>query len=106
MAGRWSKTIFLGSLVAMLAACSAARSVSFDDARIAEEIKGAIHEDHIDEVTVSVKNRRVTLEGIVDSQEQSDQARRDAERIDGVVAVSNQIRVRTRARIAGASSPR
>jgi hypothetical protein len=96
MVGRWSRTIFLGSFVAMLAACSAARSASFDDARIAEEINGTIHKDHIDEVTVSVKNGRVTLRGIVDSSEQSDQARRDSERVDGVGAVSNQIRVRTR----------
>lgn len=101
MTGKWSQAIFLGSVVAMLAACAATRSVSFDDARIAEEINRAFHGDNIDGVTVSVSNGRATLTGIVDSEEQSDRARRDAERVDGVVAVSNQIRVRTQARIPG-----
>jgi osmotically-inducible protein OsmY len=77
----------------MLVSC-ASRVSSFDDARIAEDVTGVLRADHIDGVSVYVKNGRVTLVGVVDTQEQSVQARRDAERVDGVASVTNDIETR------------
>ena len=74
-------------------ACTFSRTASFDDARIAENVAGALREDHIEGITVSVTHGRVTLVGIVPTRGERDEAEVDAERVPGVVAVENQIEV-------------
>ena len=78
----------------ILMSCAESRSASFDDARIAEDVKGALSADHMDAVSVDVRNGRVTLVGILATQEEKLQAQRDAERVDGVVSVKNEVEVR------------
>src|ERR1700694_2520173 len=88
------QTMRAAACVLLTLTCATGRTASFDDARIAEDVTGTLHDDHIENVTVSVKNGRVTLVGIVDSEDQRELAGRDAERVPGVVAISNQISVR------------
>jgi len=86
--------IFFPVVIAILTSCAASRSSSFDDARIAEDVKGAVSADHLDAVSVYVTNGRVTLVGIVATQEDKLRAQRDAERVDGVTSVANEVEVR------------
>ena len=74
-------------------ACTSTRTASFDDARIAENVVGALREDRIEGITVSVTHGRVKLVGIVATRGERDEAEVDAERVPGVVAVENQIEV-------------
>lgn len=67
---------------------------SFDDARIKEDVAGALNADHIYNVTVSVSGGRVMLVGTVPNALAREGATRDAERVAGVVAVDNRIEVR------------
>lgn len=78
----------------MLMSCAASRSSSFDDARIIEDVKAALSADHLDAVSVRVTSGRVTLVGIVATQEDKLQAQRDAERVDGVISVANEVELR------------
>jgi len=85
-------------LIALLASivivsCASSRSASFDDARIKEDVVGALHGDHLQGIEVSVTNGHVTLVGLLPSDADRGLATADAERVPGVVAVDNQIAV-------------
>jgi osmotically-inducible protein OsmY len=74
-------------------ACTSSRTASFDDARIEEEVAGALRADHIDGIAVSVKAGCVTLTGIVATRAERDEASSIAERVPGVISIANQIEV-------------
>ena len=71
--------------------CFSTRPVNFDDARISDDTLGALHAEHIDEVTVDVANGHVTLAGSATAEE-IQHAVALAERVDGVRSVKNAIR--------------
>jgi osmotically-inducible protein OsmY len=81
------------AVLLLAAACTSTRPASFDDARITEDVAGALRADHINGIMVSVTSGRVRLAGIVPTREQRELAALDAERVPGVVAVENQIEV-------------
>ncbi|MDQ6800498.1 MAG: BON domain-containing protein [Acidobacteriota bacterium] len=81
----------LALLLATSAGCFSGRQATSDDARISDEIRGALHTDRIDEVTVDVANGHVRLSGSATA-EQIERAVFDAERVDGVRSVKSTIR--------------
>jgi osmotically-inducible protein OsmY len=78
-------------LLVVSAGCFTARRATSEDARISDDILGALHTDHIDDVTVDVVNGRVTLSGS-GTADQIQRAVADAERVEGVRSVKNKIR--------------
>ncbi|HEY6895437.1 MAG TPA: BON domain-containing protein [Rhodanobacteraceae bacterium] len=87
----WRRRLFVVLASALMTACASTRSVSFDDARIKEDVAGALNADHLQGIQVSVVNGRVTLIGLVATDAARAEAGADAERVPGVVAVDNQI---------------
>jgi osmotically-inducible protein OsmY len=79
--------LFLG----ISAGCFSGRQATSEDARISDDILGALHSDQIDDVTVDVSNGGVTLSGSATA-EQIQRAVSDAERVAGVRSVKNAIR--------------
>ena len=86
----------LGAALLITASCASSRSASFDDARIKEDVTGALIADHIEGITVSVSQGRVTLVGLVPGVKDRQLAVMDAERVPGVRFVDDQIEVRSR----------
>ncbi|MEO8035661.1 MAG: BON domain-containing protein [Acidobacteriota bacterium] len=78
-------------LLSLLASCGTTASSA--DATLQGSIVAVLHGDHLDDVRVMVHNRRVVLDGTVGSQEERDQAQSDAERVDGVLAVRNNLKI-------------
>lgn len=85
--------LVFGSTFLLVLGLSCASSSSSADATLQGSIVAALHGDHLDDVRVTVHNRRVMLDGTVGSQEERDQAQSDAERVDGVMAVHNNLRI-------------
>jgi len=73
--------------------CAGSRTASFDDARIKEDVIGALNGDHLKGIEVSVTSGHVILVGLVPSDAARALAATDAERVPGVVSVDNQIDV-------------
>jgi osmotically-inducible protein OsmY len=69
--------------------------VTSQDATLQEEIADSLHRDHLDTIMVTVREARVTLSGVVSSEADRMLARRDAEQVEGVKAVVNNVRVGT-----------
>ena len=67
--------------------------VTSDDATLQERIVDNLHGDHLDSITVVVSHGRATLEGTAPSAAAREAARRDAEQIEGVKAVVNNVQV-------------
>lgn len=78
-------------LLSLIASCGTTASSA--DATLQGSIVAVLHGDHLDDVHVEVHNSRAVLAGTVGSQEERDQAQSDAERVDGVVAVRNNLKI-------------
>ena len=79
--------------MALLSASSCATSKSADDATLQDLIATNLHADHLEHVTVVVSKRRATLTGSVASREELEAARKDAEVVDGVTSVRNEVEI-------------
>jgi|GEM_PF-5524600 len=79
-------------LFAVTTACSSTLATSVD-ATLKERILASLHAEHLDRVTVTVKDAAVTLEGVVGSEGERAEAQVDAERVDGVKVVRNNLRI-------------
>jgi osmotically-inducible protein OsmY len=76
-----------------LIACSVASQPSADS-EVTEQVKSALHAQHLDGVDVRVSHGEVTLTGEVNSALERGAAQREAERVTGVRGVANRLEVR------------
>jgi len=85
----------MAALCAILFFASSCRStiVTSEDATLQEEIVASLHGDHLDSITVVVNQGRATLAGFAPSAAAREAAQRDAEQVDGVKTVVNNVRV-------------
>jgi osmotically-inducible protein OsmY len=80
-------TLLVGSM-----ACRSTNATS-DEATLQEEIADSLHRDHLDAIVVRVRGAKATLSGVVSSAAERETAQRDAEQVEGIKAVTNNIRV-------------
>lgn len=86
-----ARTIVLGLLLSS-ASCRSTVLTS-EDATLQERIIDNLHRDHLETITVVVRNAGATLSGVVSSAAEREAAQRDAEQVEGVRAVANRVRV-------------
>jgi osmotically-inducible protein OsmY len=87
-----SKRAAIVGMMVVAVSCGPSTATAID-ATLEQEVTSAVHADHLDHVTVRVHDRRVTLTGTVQSALDLQSAQRDAERVEGVLGVQNNLQV-------------
>ena len=77
----------------LLASGCATHGKSSADSALTDRLRAALDSDHLATVNATVSNGVATLTGTVASEVERETAQADAERIDGVRAVANRIRL-------------
>jgi len=81
------------AIVSLLIGCSLP-SQSSADSEVTDQVRSALHAEHLDSVEVRVSRGEVTLTGVVSNQLEREAAQREAERVTGVRGVANRLQVR------------
>lgn len=91
----FSVTFLCPFVLGLLLCAPSCRStvLTSEDATLQEKIVDNLHGDHLDTITVVVSEARATLSGIVSSAAEREIAQRDAEQVEGVKAVANNVRI-------------
>ncbi len=90
-----SRAVVLLIVSALLVGSITCRSTiaTSEDATLQEEIADSLRRDHLDAIAVRVRGAKATLSGVASSAAERETAQRDAEQVDGIKAVTNNIRV-------------
>jgi osmotically-inducible protein OsmY len=90
-----SRTVVWLIVSALLVGSITCRSTiaTSEDATLQEEIADSLRRDHLDAIAVRVRGAKATLSGVASSAAERETAQRDAEQVDGIKAVTNNIRV-------------
>jgi osmotically-inducible protein OsmY len=87
------RRVAIAGVVAVSLSCGSSSTQAALDATLEQLVTTAVRSDHLNHVTVRVHDRRVTLTGTVQSTLELETAQRDAERVEGVLGVQNNLRI-------------
>jgi osmotically-inducible protein OsmY len=85
--------LVLALLLLLALSCVTSAPPTHDDALLREAVLINLTSDHLDHITVAVHARVVTLSGVVGSAGERSEAQRDAELVEGVLGVRNDLRI-------------